>query len=102
MTNGPEGATFDPSRDLSEHDREMLSKHAEDLGRREREARSRDNGKDDGRGREWTVEIPVVHRASRVGRPEDVKRGDKAEMTGRGSRHLSHPADNEKLPLKNR
>lgn len=92
---------FDPTRDLSERDRAMLSRHTDELDQRARESRERRDDKDSEK-REWTVDIPLVHRSSRTGRPEDVKRGDKADITGRGSRHMSHPIDSEKLPLKGR
>lgn len=51
--------------------------------------------------KEWTVELSKVHRPSDVGTPNDVKRGDKADLVGRTSRGWTHPWGG-KIPLKNR
>lgn len=89
---------------LTEKDLAMLSRHAEDLASRERESRARAEEARENEGkkedeRSWTVETPRITYHDIKGSPASVKKGDKADITGRGTRRMSHPIGNEKLPL---
>lgn len=95
MPNGEGGG---PQIELSDKDKEMLGRHAEAL--QDRAGKSVGWQEKEKLDKEWVIETPPVHRGESVGSSRDVKRGDKADMVGRGSRHDSHPIGNEKIPLK--
>lgn len=84
--------------ELSDKDREMLERQVKSIEERAKSSANRREQKTD--PVEWTFETHPVHHRESKGSPSSVKRGDRADMTSRGSRHDSHPIGNEKIPLK--
>lgn len=97
MSEG-EGSTYR----LSEKDQAMLNRHARDL--EERAERSRDWDERSSAPKEWIVDLPkrAEHPYAGIGKPSDVKKGDKARMTGEASRHDTHPHGKEEVVLDRR
>lgn len=49
---------------------------------------------------QWSGFIPIVHRRSKVGKPSDVPTGEGLNTASMATRGMSHPVDNQKVPLK--
>lgn len=96
MPNGEGGS---PPIELSEKDKEMLNRHVKDLEARSTKSADRQAEKA-APPTEWTFETLPYRVSHEKGSQSSVKRGDKADIVGRGTRHDSHPIGNEKIPLK--
>lgn len=91
--------TEGPGFKLSPKDQEMLDRYSQEIQQRKDHPPDREEKP---KKREWAVDLPkrAEHPYAGLGKSSDVKRGDKAEMTSRGTRHDSHPIDSKKIPLK--
>lgn len=89
------------SYQLSDEEKAMLERHSKDL--EERAERSRD-WQEKSKESEWTVELPkrANHPYAGIGRPEDVKKGDKPDMTGHFTRGNTHPHGKDEVTLDRR